>query len=77
LKSLDLQGNILTRLKQTCAYADDGLILAGTQLALAGTPVKLKTEAQKVCLTINANKMKYMKCSRNPASQRTIEIGEK
>jgi hypothetical protein len=38
--------------------------------------VKLKTEAQKVGLIINANKTKYMKCSRNPTSQQTIEIGE-
>jgi hypothetical protein len=34
LKSLDLKGNISTRMKQTCAYADDILILARTQQEL-------------------------------------------
>jgi hypothetical protein len=76
LISLDLRGNISIRLKQTYAYADDRLMLSRTQQALADTLVKLKIEAQKVGLIINAIKIKYMKCSRNPTSQQTIEIGE-
>jgi porphobilinogen deaminase len=35
LKSLDIRGNIWTRLRQVCAYADDILIMARTKQALA------------------------------------------
>jgi porphobilinogen deaminase len=37
LKSLDIRGNISTRLKEVCAYANDILLMARKQQALADT----------------------------------------
>jgi porphobilinogen deaminase len=47
LKSLDIRGNISTRLRQVCAYADDILITARTKQALADYFIKLNEKAQK------------------------------
>ena len=56
---LDLRGNISTRTKQICAYADD-VIIARTQKALKETFIALQKEAEKLSLIINTNKIKYM-----------------
>jgi porphobilinogen deaminase len=45
LKSLDIRGNISTRLRQVHAYGDDILIMAGTKQALAGSFIKLNEDA--------------------------------
>jgi hypothetical protein len=52
LKSLDIGGNISTRLRQVCAYADDILIMARTKEAPADSFIKLNKEAQKAGLVI-------------------------
>jgi hypothetical protein len=63
LKSLDIRGNISTRLRQVCAYADDILIMIWTKQVLADSFIKFNEEAQKAGLVINVNKRKYMKCT--------------
>jgi len=51
-----MRGNITTRLKQACVYADDDVLVTGTEQAL-NTFQKLKQEAEKYGLTINQNKI--------------------
>jgi orotate phosphoribosyltransferase-like protein len=53
--SLELRGNITTRLKQVCAYADDIVVIGRTRQSIIET-CKLKNEAQKVGLIVNKNK---------------------
>jgi hypothetical protein len=55
MRKLDLRGNISTRSKQICAYADDILIIASTKQALNRTFNKLTDEVEKLGLTININ----------------------
>jgi hypothetical protein len=45
LISLDIRGNISTRLRQVCVYDDDILIMARKQQALADTFIKLNEGA--------------------------------
>ena len=47
LLKVDLRGNISTRTKQLCAYADDVVIIARTQKALKETFITLQEEAEK------------------------------
>jgi hypothetical protein len=75
LKSLDIRGNISNRLRQVCAYADDILIMARKQQALADTFIKLNEEAQKAGLVIKVNKTKYIKCSRNQVKEQVVDLG--
>jgi hypothetical protein len=64
ITNLEVRGNITTRLKQTCAYADDIVIIGRTKQALTDTFFKLKKEALKAGLIININKTKYLYCTR-------------
>jgi hypothetical protein len=64
LSKIDLRGNISTRTKQLCAYADDVAIIARTQKALKETFIILQNEAEKLGLIININKTKYMQLTR-------------
>jgi hypothetical protein len=48
MDNLELRGNITTRLKQVCAYADDTVIIGRTMQSLIETFCKLKNEAQKL-----------------------------
>ena len=65
LLKIDLRGNISTRTKQLCAYADDVVTIARTQKALKETFITLQNEAEKLDLIINTNKTKYMQVTRN------------
>jgi hypothetical protein len=42
MRNLDIRGNISTRLRETCAYADDLLVMARTRQAMVDTFIKLK-----------------------------------
>ena len=64
LLKIDLRGNISTRTKQLCAYADDVVKMARTQKALKETFITLRKEAEKLGLIINTNKMKYIQLTR-------------
>jgi hypothetical protein len=59
ITNLEVQGNITSRLKQICAYADNILIIGRTKQVLVDTFCKLKQEALKVGLIVNINKTKY------------------
>jgi retron-type reverse transcriptase len=59
IRKLEIRGNILTRLKQLSAYADDVLIMARTKQTLINT-LKLKNEALKYGLIVNENRTKYL-----------------
>ena len=63
LLKIDLRGNISTRTKQLCAYADDVVIIARTQKALKETFITLQ-KAEKLGLIINTNKTKCMQLTR-------------
>ena len=64
LLKIDLRGNISTRTKQLCAYADDVVIIARNQKALKETFITLQKAAEKLGLIINTNKTKYMQVTR-------------
>jgi hypothetical protein len=64
LLKIDLRGNISTRTKQLCDYADDVVIIARTQKALKETFITLQKEAEKLGLIVNTNTMKYMQLTR-------------
>jgi hypothetical protein len=59
MDSLEGRGNITTRLKQICAYADDVVIIGRTKQSLIDTFCELKNEAQNVGLIVNDSKSKY------------------
>jgi hypothetical protein len=54
--NLEVRGNITTRLKQICAYADDIVIIGRTKQMLIDTFCKLKHEALNPGLIVNNNK---------------------
>ena len=60
ITNLEVRGNITTRLKQICAYADDTVITARTKQVLIDTFCRLKQEALKAGLIVNTNKTKYL-----------------
>jgi hypothetical protein len=75
LKSLDIRGNISTRLRQECAYADDILIIARMKQALTDSFIKLNEEVQKAGLVINTNKTNSLKCTRNQVKGQIVDLG--
>jgi hypothetical protein len=60
ITNLEVWGNITTRLKQTCAYADDIVIIGRTKQILTNTFCNLKYEALNAGLIVNNNKTKYL-----------------
>jgi hypothetical protein len=75
ITNLEVQGNITTRLKQICAYADDIVIIGRTKQVLTRTFFKLKQEALKAHLIINVNKTKYLHCTRKSNQQNCLIEG--
>jgi len=73
MKKLEIRGNITTRLKQVCVYADDVLVTK-TKQALTNTLQKLKQEAEKYGLVINQSKTKYMRHSRTQTYGKDMQI---
>ena len=76
ISNLEPRGNITTRLKQICAYADDIVIIGRTKQAMRDTFCKLKQEALKVGLIVNDNKTKYLHCTRKTTHPTHIIIGK-
>ena len=64
LLKIYLRGNISTRTKQLCAYADGIIIIARSQKALKEIFITLQEAAERAGLIINTNKMKYMQLTR-------------
>jgi hypothetical protein len=60
LLKIDLRGNISTKTKELCAYADNVVVIARRQKALKETVITLQEEAERLGLIINTNKTKYM-----------------
>ena len=75
ISNLEPRGNITTRLKQICAYADI-VIIGRTKQAMRDTFCKLKQEALKVSLIVNDNKTKYLHCTRKTTHPTNIIIGK-
>ena len=76
ITNLEVRGNITTRLKQICAYADDIIIIGRTKQIVIYTFCKLKHEALNAGLIVNNNKTKYLYCSRKifePPCLNTVE----
>jgi hypothetical protein len=69
MNNLDIRGNISTRLRQMCAYADDLLIVARARQAMMDTFIKLKNEAVESGSVVN-----MAKCSRNTSIETHINI---
>jgi hypothetical protein len=70
ITNLEVRGNVTTRLKQICAYADDIVLLGRTKQALTGTFLILKKEALKAGLIININPNIYI-VPENPTNKTT------
>jgi hypothetical protein len=78
LIKIDLRGNISTRSKQLCAYAEDVDIITRTQKALKETFMTLQEEAGKLGLIVYKNKTKYMHVTRKTnITKRNIEVAGK
>jgi hypothetical protein len=76
MDNLEVRGNIITRLKQICTYADDIVIIGRTKQSLIETFCKLKNEAQKFGLIVNNSKTKYLYCTRKIIQPTYIDTGE-
>jgi sorting nexin-29 len=68
LINIDKKGNISTKMRQTCAYADDISIIALSRDALVETFSTLR-DAKKSGLLINQGKTKYMRNTRKEIKQ--------
>jgi hypothetical protein len=64
ITNLEVRGNITSRLKQICAYADNIVITGRTKQVLTDTFFKVKQESLKTGLIININKSKYLHSTR-------------
>ena len=64
LKQMELRGNIITRLKQCNAYADNILLTTRTKHSLLETYQKLKETSAQYGLIVNGQKTKYLRCTR-------------
>jgi hypothetical protein len=69
LLKINLRGNISNRTKQLCAYCDDVVIIARTLKALKEKFIKLHNAAERLRLTINTNKTKYMQLTRKTSTK--------
>ena len=58
IQKLEIRGNISTRLRQICAYADDIVITTRTKQSMVDSLVKLKQQAMKYGLIVNEKKTK-------------------
>jgi len=76
IKQLELRGNILARLKQCLAYADNILITARTKQTLIDTFEKLKNISTQYGLIVNESKTKYMKCIRKENTLEKLHAGD-
>jgi len=56
ITNLEIRGNITTRLKQICAYADDIVVIGRTKQILIDTLCKLKHEVLKAGLIVDNRK---------------------
>jgi len=74
LKQLDFKGNISTRLKQCCAYADDVLIIARTKQVMIDTFCKLKRLSLEYSLITNNQKTKYLKTKYLHCTRKTKQM---
>jgi MarR-like DNA-binding transcriptional regulator SgrR of sgrS sRNA len=66
LKELKLNGNILYKSKEACAYADDTALTVRNTPTLQEMLITLQEIAVKYGLYINEEKMKYMKMTTTP-----------
>jgi hypothetical protein len=73
---LEIHGNITTRLKQICAYADDIVIIGRTKQTIIDTFCKRKQEALNAGLIVNTSKTKYLHCTRKTIHPTNMDIGE-
>jgi len=72
---LEVRGNIITKLQQICAYADDIVISGRTKQILIDTFCKLKYEALNAGLIVN-NKTKYLYRTRKIFQPAYLNTGE-
>jgi hypothetical protein len=75
ITNVEVRGNVTTRLKQICAYADDTVIIGRTKQVLTDTFFKLKQEALTAGLTVNINKTKYLYCTRKSIQHNNLIAG--
>jgi len=74
--NLEARGNITTRLKQVCPYADDIVIIGRKKQILIDTFCKLKHGALNAGLIVNNNKTKHLYCTRKTIHPTYINTGE-
>jgi hypothetical protein len=76
ITNLEVRGNITTRLKQICAYANYIVIIGRIQQIIIDTFCKLKYGALNAGLIVNNSKTKYLFCTRNTIHPTCINTGE-
>jgi hypothetical protein len=60
ITNLEVRGNVTTRLKQICGYADNFVTVGRTKQVLIDTFFKPKQDALKAGLIIKINKTKFL-----------------
>jgi hypothetical protein len=75
ITNLEVRGNITTRLKQICTYADDIVIIGRTKQVLIDTYRKLKQEALLAGLIVNFSKTTYLYCTTKTILSTQLNIG--
>jgi len=71
---MELRGNIITRLKQCNAYADNILLTTRTKHSLLETYQKLKETSAQYGLIVNGQKTKYLRCTRKNHKLEELQI---
>ncbi|XP_071039850.1 uncharacterized protein [Parasteatoda tepidariorum] len=73
---INTRGHIFHKSVQVFAFADDIDIIARTQSDLKQAFLSMEKEAEKMHLTINQEKTKYMQCTKVTDSTTHLQIGE-
>ena len=76
ITNLEVPGNITTRLKQICTYADDIIKTGRTKQILIDTFCKLKYVALNAGLIVKNNKTRYLYCTRKTIQPAHTKTGE-
>jgi hypothetical protein len=76
ITKLEVRGNITTRLKHICTYADDILVIGRTKQILIDIFCKLKHEALNAGLIVSDSKTKHLHCTRKTIQPTYLNTGE-
>ena len=74
IEKMNVQGNIVSKSKQVCAYADDICLVARNMQSLEEMFHQIKSKGEEMGLKINVDKTKYMQMSRQGEHESTQDL---